>query len=301
MDLKDITTLFKKYDIRPLKRFGQNFLISKKAFKKIIEVADIKKEDVILEIGPGIGNLTKILAQKAKKVIAIEKDKKMCEILKETLKEFKNIEVINQDILKYEIQTTKKEKGKTIFKSLDSKKTFGGRTSESTRGPSSGNYNNYKVVANLPYYIVSPVIRKFLESENQPESMVLMVQKEVAERITAKPPKMNILAVSVQFYSEPKIISNVSKKSFYPKPNVDSAIIKLSSIKKSKINQDLFFKIVKAGFSQKRKQLINNLSLLKDNKEEVKKWLLKNKIDYKKRAERLTIEDWIKLTKTFLF
>lgn len=158
---------------------------------------------------------------------------------------------------------------------------------------------NFKVVANLPYYIVSPTIRKFLENTGvQPLQMILMAQKEVAQRICAKPPDMNLLAVSVQFYAEPKIIAYVSKKAFWPSPKVDSAIIKIvPKLQRSDLCQ-LFFRIVKAGFSQPRKQLINNLSKgLKIDKEKVKNWLLKNGIQPTQRAETLSLDDWLRLVK----
>jgi 16S rRNA (adenine1518-N6/adenine1519-N6)-dimethyltransferase len=261
--------LLKKYKISPKRWLGQNFLISKNVLRKIVETAEISKKDTILEIGPGIGNLTIELAKRAKKVIAVEKDKRMIEILKENLKDFKNVKIVQGDILKLE--------------------------------PRSYTLKTYKVVANIPYYLTSRLIRKFLESEAKPKSMVLMVQKEVAQRICAKPPKMNLLAVSVQFYAKPKIISFVPKNCFWPKPKVDSAILKISNLKtrNSKL-KELFFKIVKAGFSQPRKQLINNLSKgLKIKKEKIKKWLLKNGVKPEKRAENLTVNEWLKLTKSF--
>lgn len=285
MDLtskKDLKELLDKYSSKPNKGLGQCFLVNKKTFEEIIKAADLNQNDIVLEIGPGIGNLTSELAKRVKKVAAIEKDLKMCEILKETLKEFKNIEIINEDILKLDIKRYLAE--------------------------------NYKIIANLPYYLTSPAIRKFLESENPPESMVLMIQKEVAQRIIAKPPKMSILAVSVQFYSIPKIINYVPKKYFWPSPKVDSAIIKLAVNKKqSAVNKKLFFQIVKAGFSQPRKQLLNNFSkILKLDKpaeisksknlagrEEIIFWLLENKIEPAQRAETLSVENWINLTKTF--
>lgn len=265
-----IRDLFKKHRFWPSKRFGQNFLIDKGVLRKIIEAAEISSKEVISEIGSGIGNLTRELAKKAKRVIAIEKDPKMVEILKETLKDFQNVEIVQEDILK--IPDSK-------FQIL----------------------NFYKVVANLPYYIVSPVIRKFLESEVPPNEMVLTVQKEVAQRICAKPPDMNLLAVSVQLYAEPKSISYIPKTSFWPQPKVDGVIIKLKvKNEKLKVNRNLFFKIVKTGFSQPRKQLINNLSRgLKIDREKVKSWLLKNNIQPTQRAETLTIEGWLKLTKSF--
>jgi len=281
MDLtskKAIKGLFKKYQIRPLKRLGQNFLIDKKEIKEVIKAADLHTKDVVLEIGPGIGTLTQELAQKSKKVIAVEKDKKMIEILKETLKEYKNVKIINANILKfnnYSLFTT-----------------------------------NYKLIASLPYYIVSPTIRIFLESPRRPKEMVLIVQKEVAQRICSKPPKMNLLAVSVQFYSKPKILSYVSKNSFWPSPKVDGAILKITpriNVNNKQISTDLFFKIVRAGFSQPRKQLANNMAKelalnqlngLKLNKEQIIFWLMKNNIQPSQRAETLTVKDWINLTKT---
>lgn len=272
---KRALNVLKKYRVYPSKRLGQNFLIARGVLRKIVKAANLRSDDTILEIGPGIGNLTQELSQKAGKVISVEKDPRMIEILKETTKNLKNVKIIQGDILK-----------------LDAK-----------------HYNlkpkAYKVVANLPYYIVSPVIRKFLEMKNPPKLMVLMVQKEVAQRICAKPPDMSLLSVSVQFYAKPEVISFVSKKSFWPSPKVDSAILKIIPRKSAysiSVDQLLFFKIVRAGFSQPRKQLINNLSQgLKNNKERVMVWLLKNKIRPNQRAETLSIQDWLNLAKTFPF
>jgi len=251
------------YGIKPSKRLGQNFLIDKSVVKKVIKAAGLHSKDIVLEVGPGIGALTKEIAKKAGKIITVEKDPRMVEILMDNLKGFKNIEIINKDILKYNFQFSKK----------------------------------YKIVANLPFYITAPVIRKFLESKYPPEEMVLIVQKEVAQRICSKPPKMNILAVSVQFYAKPKIISYISRKSFWPSPKVDSAIIKIVPQKKYKdIDIDLFFKVVKAGFAHPRKQLANNLTNgLKLNKQEVNDLLLKNNIKPSQRAETLAVQDWINL------
>jgi len=167
----------------------------------------------------------------------------------------------------------------------------------------------YKLVANIPYYLTSPLIRKFLENPpnyNQPEEIILMVQKEVAQRICASPPNMSILAVSVQFYAKAKIIFYVKKENFWPKPKVDSAIIKItpggltSSEAGGQTSPDLFFKIVKAGFSQPRKQIGNNLSkMLKLDKQQINSWLSKNKIKPTQRAETLSVDDWICLTNNF--
>jgi len=269
---KAIQNLLKKYQGRPLKRLGQNFLIDKRVIKKLIRAVELQPKDIILEIGPGIGTLTIELAKKVKKVVAIEKDLKMVEILKETLKDYENVEIVKGDILK-----TQNSKLKTI---------------------------NYKVVGNLPFYLTAPVIRKFLElPEARPRAMVLVIQKEVGQRICAKPPQMSILAVSVQFYAKSEIISYVSKKSFWPRPKVDSAILRITppiNTDRKLINADLFFRIVKAGFSHPRKQLINNLlKELKPDREKVKDWLLKNNIRPSQRAETLTVKDWTSLTKNF--
>ncbi len=266
-----IKELLSKNEARPSKGLGQNFLIDKNILNKIIEAADIKPTDTILEIGPGMGTLTQELAKYAKKVVTIEKDKKMSVILEETLKDFKNVEIIYADALKEKIDI-----------------------------------QNYKVIANIPYYITSPIIRKFLESEYTPELIVLMIQKEVAKRICSKPPDMNLLAVSVQFYAKPEIVSYVSKNCFWPAPKIESAIIKITpAVQKENIEADLFFEIAKAGFVQPRKQLVNNLTTLKSlngvklDKYNVTSWLSKNNLKPSQRAETLSIEDWINLAQNF--
>lgn len=274
MDLfspKIVKNLLKKYETRPSRRFGQNFLVNKESVGKIVEAAELKKEDAVLEIGPGIGTITQKLAERAKKVVAVEKDRGMTEILKETLKDFENVEIFQGNILKFENWELKIK-------------------------------NSYKVVANLPFYITSPVIRHFLEAvENRPQRMVLVVQKEVGQRIAARPPRMSILAVSVQVYAEAKIVGYILKRNFWPQPKVDAAIIKITPIKRMlRIDLNRFFRIVKAGFSQPRKQLTNNLSKsLKIGKKEAEVWLRKNNIQPTQRAETLSVEDWIKLTKNF--
>ncbi|MBU1255730.1 ribosomal RNA small subunit methyltransferase A [Patescibacteria group bacterium] len=273
-----IKNLIKKYDLRINKLMGHNFLINPRVLQKIIETADLKN-DIVLEVGPGLGTLTQELAKKAKKVIAVEKDKQMNEVLKETLKDFDNIEIVEGDILK-------------ILK----------------QKPSILKNSKYKVVANIPYYLTSPLIRMLLESDNPPEEIVLMIQKEVAQRITAQPPKMNLLAISVQFYAQPKTISYISKASFWPEPKVDSAIIRItphpSVILRAKPEEShqRFFKIVKAGFSSPRKQLANNLSeKLKIDKEKIKTALAECELNPQARAESLNVEDWKKLSSDLIF
>lgn len=266
-----IKKLLREKNFRPSQKLGQNFLVNRAIRQKIIRAAELKKSDTIIEVGPGLGTLTEALGREAQQVTAVEKDPRLIEILKETLKDFKNIKVIEGDILK--IENSKLEIG-----------------------------NSFKVVANLPYYIASPVIRKFLQSPTPPKAMILMVQKEVAQRICSRPAKMNRLAVFAQFYAEPKIIATVSKNCFWPRPKVESAIIKLRvKNKKPKVNPELFFKIVRAGFAQPRKQLANNLSRgLKLAKPEVAAWLGKNNLRPSQRAETLKLEDWINLTKNFI-
>jgi len=175
--IRTIRYLLKKYRTHPSKRLGQNFLINGAILKKVIKAADLHPQDTVLEIGPGIGVLTQGLARTAKKVIAIEKDPKMIDVLKDTTKDFQNVEIIKEDILKMSPESYK----------LKAK--------------------SYKVVANLPFYLTAPVIRQFLETKNPPQEMNLVVQKEVAQRICAKPPDMSILAVSIQFYAKTEIIS----------------------------------------------------------------------------------------------
>jgi len=268
--LKDIKNILKEYGIRPSKRLGQNFLIREDVADKVLEAGEISSSDTVLEIGPGLGSLTFKLAASAKKVIAIEKDKRMADILKKSINH-PNAEIIRGDILKFNIND------------LD--------------------LRDYKIISNLPYCISSPVIRKFLEEKKKPKLMVLMLQKEVAQRIKAKPPFMNILAVSVQIYAQVEIKGYVSKKSFWPEPKVDSAIVKII-IKDNYLKEikdiDMFFKIVKAGFSHPRKQILNNFSkVLKLEKKDTERWLEKNNIDSKRRAQTLKIEEWLVLYKTF--
>ncbi len=268
MDLtsvKEIKILLEKHNAWPIKSLGQNFLISRSVLQKMVSC--VGSNDTIIEVGSGLGTLTKELAERAKRVVAVEKDKKMISILKETLKGFQNVKVIEKDILKI---------------------------------PDSRLPSNYKVVANLPYYISTAVIRKFLESENPPKEMILTVQKEVAQRICAKPPNMSILATAVQFYAKPEILFSFSRSCFWPMPNVDSSVLKITPLAKKLIDADIFFKIVKAGFSRPRAQLLNNFSKeLKLDKETVRDWLAGNNTQSSQRAETLNVKDWTKLAKSF--
>lgn len=252
-------------EARPKKSFGQNFLIDKNILKKIISTAAIKKTDNVLEVGPGLGFLTVELAKSAKRVIAVEKDKKMFEILEKVLadEKLKNVQLINQDILK--------------LKEVDVEKMFDGKP--------------YRIVANLPYNITSNFLRKFLEVSYPPQDMILMIQREVADRIVATPPNMSILSVSVQLYSEPRIKFIVKPSSFYPAPKVESAIIHLSDIRQNVFGDgEEIMKLVKQGFSQKRKQLKNNLKKLVNSE-----MFDKVGLSPQARAEELSVQDWVNL------
>ncbi|MDD5032312.1 MAG: 16S rRNA (adenine(1518)-N(6)/adenine(1519)-N(6))-dimethyltransferase RsmA [Patescibacteria group bacterium] len=281
--LEKTKQLCQLYDIRPARSRGQNFLIKEEVYEKIIEAADLKADDTVLEVGPGLGFLTASLAKIVKKVVAVELDDKLAKVLKTGLvaQGIKNVEIVNEDILRiFNFQFS-------IFNEIQNPKFKSG---------------GYKIVANLPYNITSIFLRKFLSDENKPEMMVLMLQKEVAERIAARPPKMSLLAISVQFYSEPEIIEIVPANCFWPKPEVDSAIIKLKiKNKKSKMNEADFFRMVKIGFSAKRKMLKNNLAAgyhlaAEETEEKVKRAGFNPKI----RAQELSLEDWIKLFGEFI-
>jgi 16S rRNA (adenine1518-N6/adenine1519-N6)-dimethyltransferase len=270
--MENIKSLCEKYEVFPQRQSGQNFLINKNVLNKIVKTAELKKDDIILEIGSGFGVLTQELAKQVKKVIAVELDKRLVEALKEKFEKCKNVKIIHEDILKTQITKLK----------LQNKK--------------------YKIVANVPYNITSMILRKFLSEEFiKPNEMILLVQKEVAERIVAKPGQMSLLSLSAQFYSQPKIISIVSKNSFWPRPKVDSVIIKLSLIKSCEINEKDFFNFCRIGFSGRRKQLKNNLKkILKEiNEKELEEIFQELNFDFKIRAQELSLENWIELYKKF--
>ena len=280
----EIKKILKEKDLKVLKSLGQNFLIDEKVLAEIIQTSELSKNDLVLEIGPGLGTLTNELVKECRTVVAIEKDKKMAELIKEKNEleaTFANVasssflKIINGDILKINLN-------EIIHKYSENKK--------------------YKLVSNIPYYITSPVIKLFLENSIQPELIVLLVQKEVAERICAKPGKLSVLALSVQIYGEPEIINYVDKASFYPKPKVDSAILKIRNIKKEFSDEyyKKLFKIIKIGFSSKRKKLSNNLSVgLHVDKRESESILQKAEINLNTRAQELSLEEWKKLIQKF--
>lgn len=260
--------------IKAKKSLGQNFLKDDAVLQRIIESANLSKNDVVIEIGPGHGVLTELLARKCKKVIAIELDDRLIEMLRNKLRNKENVEIIHNDILKinlpelvskYEIQDTR-----------------------------------YKTVANIPYYITAPIIRLLLETKIPPSEMILMVQKEVAERICAKAGEMSILAVSVQYYAQPEYLFTVPKTAFDPMPKVDSAVIRIVTSNQqpviSKKNNRDFFRVVRAGFSAKRKTLVNNLANgLQLDKKTVEEKLIAFGFSKNTRAQELGVEDWKRL------
>lgn len=269
-----VKEIIDKYNFRFSKSLGQNFLIDGNIVRKICEEGEISKEDDILEIGPGIGTLTEELSYKANKVVAVELDKSLFPILDETLAGCNNVEIVPGDILKIDLPKLFSEK----FES-----------------------ENIKIVANLPYYITTPIIGRLLEEELDIDSILVMVQSEVAERMKASPGTKDYgsLSVFVQYYTDPEIVLLVPKTAFMPRPNVDSAVIKLK-IRKEKIelkDRETFFKVVKAAFSQRRKTILNSLSSgLKTDKATIRAILEKVDIDPKLRAENLTIEDFSKIS-----
>ncbi len=253
------------YKHKAKKSLGQNFLKSGAILNKIIAGAELKENDIILEIGPGKGALTEKLLEKVGKVIAVEKDDALFAFLQEKFAE--NIKkgqliLLNKDILEFEIKSL------SIL--------------------------NYKIVANIPYNITGAILKKFLTNECQPESMTLLVQKEVAQRIVANDKKESLLSISVKAYGEPKVLFKVQARFFSPAPKVDSAVIHIKDIsrelfEKNNIKEEDFWEVLRAGFAQKRKKLSNNL------KKVVKKEILEEYKD--KRAEDLTVHDWINITK----
>jgi 16S rRNA (adenine1518-N6/adenine1519-N6)-dimethyltransferase len=265
--------LLASHDLHARKGLGQNFLIDGNILKKIAAAADLTPADTVIEVGPGLGVLTELLVEQAGKVIAVELDTNLAAILKTNFAGSPQFTVINEDILK-----------------VNATDVLAGIT-------------EYKVVANLPYYITSAVIRYFLEAPVKPSVLVLMVQKEVAKQITAQPGEMSLLSVSVQLYGKPTSVAKVAAGCFYPAPNVDSAILRIDVYPQAKIpSEDVtgFFDIARAGFSANRKQLPNSLSNgLKRPKEEIIPLLEKANIDPKRRAETLTIDEWITLYKVF--
>ena len=276
--------LLRQSNLRVKKGLGQHFLIDEAVLETITSAAELTASDVIMEIGPGLGILTKELAKQSGLVVAIELDSKLATILEQSLISFDSVTIINEDILKIDPAALLQEQ-KAKFP------------------PAVSTPFNYKVVANLPYYITSPVLRHFLEASVKPQIMVVMVQKEVAEVIVARPGQMSVLSISVQFYGEPRIISNVPACCFYPAPEVDSAILRIDVYPQPVVavdDIDSFFELVRAGFTASRKQIGNSLAQgLEKPKAEVLPILAEANIAPQRRAETLTLEEWARLWQVF--
>lgn len=272
--------IIKKYEFNFKKNFGQNFLVDERVLDKIVSAAEINENDLVIEVGPGIGTLTQAMAKKAGKVVSVEIDKTLVPILGELLSDYTNIEIINEDILKVDIN----------------------ELIERYQGM------NVKMAANLPYNITTPIIMNILEKRIPMESLTVMIQKEVAYRMNAKPSTKDYgsLSLVTQYYCEPYLVANVPQNCFMPRPNVDSAVIKLTILKEPRVKvkaEQFMFDFIKAAFSQRRKTLVNcifNSGLLTLNKEKLGKALNGLGYDERVRGESLTLEDYAKISDVML-
>jgi len=258
--------LLTHYQLEPKKSLGQNFLFDENVLARIVEAAELQPLEPVLEIGPGLGSLTRLLAQTAASVTAVELDNRFIPILQTELAYFDNVRLIHGDILEQD--------------------------------PGALFAQPYKVVANVPYYITGAILRHLLSARQKPTCLVMTVQKEVAERMTAVPPKMSLLAISTQLYGHAEIITTIKAGAFWPRPDVDSAVIRLTLFPEPLLpfaEEKQFFALVKAGFSQKRKQLKNNLRQMEYNASEVSSLLKAASVDGRRRAETLTLSEWIQL------
>lgn len=266
----DIPYLLKKYDLRPKKGLGQNFLSDPGVLHRVVAAGGVSSSDVVLEIGPGLGSLTVVLADTARQVVAIEIDERLLGPLEEVLASKENVRLVHGDILRQDIAQLME-----------------------TPQP-------YIVVANIPYYITSAILRHLLESGHPPQRLALTVQREVAERIVAAPPAMSLLALSVQVYGDPQIAFRIPAGAFMPRPKVDSAVVRLDVLAAPKIpasSLDRFFQLARAGFSQRRKTLRNSLAGgMHWDKDQAAEILQAADIDPMRRAETLSLEEWGRLT-----
>ena len=271
--IKDIK---ERYGFKLSKSLGQNFLTDKNIIDRIIESAEIGPDDLVIEIGPGIGVITREAAETARKVIAVEIDKNLIPILKETLSDVDNVEIVNQDILKTDVNQMVENQGDSV--------------------------SGVKIIGNLPYYITTPIIMKLLEDGVKANSITVMMQKEVADRIKAFPGSKayGALSVAVQYYCTVEAVVNVPKEVFVPQPKVDSTVLRLNIREEAPVkllNREIFFRCVKAGFGQRRKTLLNSLMGIEGiTKEGVKAALEAAGIDPSRRAETLDLEEFAKLS-----
>ena len=269
--------IMKKYNISANKSLGQNFLIDDEAVSTIVDTAKVTKDDLIIEIGPGLGTLTSKLLEKAGKVIAIELDKKMVLVLEDRFSLYDNFECINEDVLKVDLESL-----------ISEEKSKGLKTA--------------KIVANLPYYITTPIIMKLLEEKLDIETITVMIQKEVADRLVAEPGKANTGAITyaINYYTNPKVVLQVPNTAFIPAPDVNSTVIQLEVLQKPKIDvidEEMFFKVIKYAFMQRRKTLLNSLtnSKILGEKEYIEKMLSELGIEKTIRAENVSVEEFAKI------
>lgn len=281
MDTLKITKgILNKYGIKANKRFGQNFLIDDNILNNIVEVSDIKENDLIIEIGPGLGNLTQYLLKKARHVLLVEIDDKMIEILNDRFSNYNNYTLLNKDVLKINLDE--------IIDNIEKKNNIV--------------FDNIKVVANLPYYITTPIIFKLLQEENRIDEIIVMVQKEVAQRMVSKNKSKDfgILSLMVEYLSEANIQFIVPREAFIPAPNVTSAVIKLKKNKRFFTNnEEVLFKLIHSSFAQRRKKLVNSLestNFLDLKKSDLENLLDELNISKTVRAEELSLNDYIKIT-----
>ena len=268
----DVPGLLRRYDLHADKRLGQNFLQDPVALERIVTAAEILSTDTVLEVGPGLGSLTRYLAAAAQKVVAVELDDRLFPPLEAVIAPYENIQLVHADILKLKPEEIIAQK-------------------------------NYLVVANIPYYITSALIRHLLESDTKPRRIVLTIQEEVAERICAGPGDMSLLALSVQVYGQPHIAAHISAGAFFPTPKIASSILVVDIFPLPRVDEtllDIFFQLIKTGFSQKRKKLRNSLSAgMRQSPAEAEKKLLAAGIDPQRRAETISLEEWEKLSKQY--
>lgn len=268
----NVRNLLREHGLSPRKSLGQNFLVDNGALEKVVAAAEIEPVDVVLEIGAGLGSLTRFLSKAARKVVAVELDSNLMPILETVLGSEGNVELVYGDILK-----------------LDPARLI--------------SVDQYLVVANIPYYITSAIFRHLLEAKRKPRRIVMTIQKEVAQRICAEPGDMSLLALSVQVFGKASIVTKISAGSFYPAPNVDSAVIRVDLYPKPLVDVsqlDTFFQLTRAGFGQKRKMLRRSLAAgLSLPVATVEEMLLQNEIDPTRRAETLNLDEWGRLTEYY--
>lgn len=268
--MTDVRSVLHRYGLEPSKDLGQHFLTDERALARIVAAAELTPEEAVLEVGAGVGNLTRRLAPAAGRVVAVEIDRRFLPVLQAELEEFSNVEVVWGDIL-----------------ALDPATLMGDRP--------------YKVVANLPYGITSAVLRHLLEARVPPQRMVVTVQREVAERVVARGGRMSLLAVSVQFYGQPRLLFRLRPGAFYPPPEVESAVLRIDRYPQPPVeveDREAFFRLVRAGFTHPRKQLANSLAAgLGISPSEAARLLAVAGIDPQVRAERLSLADWARLVR----